>query len=132
MRDKNCTTQHSAVEQIGELVLCIPAVFHDGMLVKQPDFAELRAAEFNVKVHFSYTPGDAPRGFGPPDTWDDGAPAEVCIKAIKADANVHFDNDDGISLTAARGTDLLPLFSHTQLAALEDNLLARAEAGSLE
>lgn len=132
MRDKNCTTQHSAVEQMGELSLRIPAAFQDGLLSCEPDFAELVATEFSVNIEFSYTPADAPRSFGHPDTWDDGAPAELCIHAIKADANVHFDNDDGISLTAARGTDLLPLFSHTQLAALEDKLLARAEAGSVE
>lgn len=131
MRDKNGTVQHSVVEQIGELTLRIPATGNT-QWSKEPDFAELVATDFAVKVEFSYTPGDEPRSFGPPDTWDDGTPPEVIIKAIKADSNVHFDNGDGIALTAARGTDLLPLFSHSQLLALEDKLLARAEAGSDE
>jgi hypothetical protein len=131
MRDKNCTTQHSADEQIGELILRIPAAFHDGLLVKQPHFAELVATEFSVKVEFSYTPGDAGQLHGRFEDAVEPTPAEVTIKAIKADASVHFDGD-GVSLTAERNTDLLPLFSHYQIAALEDKLLARAAVGVLE
>lgn len=115
MRDQIGTTQHTAVERIGELhVVASPA----WLLSK---FATAVASDFDVSIAFTYKPGDFPSGDFPSD---DAAE----ITAIKTDASVHFDGD-GIAITAARGSDLLPLFDRHQITALEDRLLARVNAG---
>lgn len=110
MRATNGTTQHNAVERIGEL----HAVASPAWLLSK--FATAVASDFDVSIAFTYKPGDFPSG--------DAAE----ITAIRTDASVHFDGD-GIAITAARGSDLLPLFDRFQIAALEDRLLARVNAG---
>lgn len=55
----------------------------------------------------------------------------VEVKAIKADANVHFEGDN-FSCTAMRGTDLLPLFSGAQVTALEDRIMMALAAGEAD
>lgn len=109
MRATNGTTQHNAVERIGELFLVARA---QGTLV---EFAAAVASDFDVDITFDHKKGDFP-------TYD---AAE--IKAIKASANVHFEGEH-FSATATRGADLLPLFSRYQISALEDKLLARVNA----
>lgn len=130
MRDKFGTTQHST-EHIGELCIEIPAAYQDGLRTKAPYFARLAAVDFEVKIEFVYTPGEPGKLDGPLEDAVEPIPAAVEIRAIRAASNVLFDGD-GVVLTACRGTDLLQLFTHAQISALEDRLLARAMAGSLE
>lgn len=131
MRDKFGTTQHSTTEHIGELCIEIPAAYHDGLRTKVPYFARLAAADFEVKIEFVYAPGGPGKLDGRFEDAVEPTPAAVEIRAIRAASNVLFDGD-GVVLTACRGTDLLQLFTHAQISALEDRLLARAMAGSLE
>jgi hypothetical protein len=95
------------------------------------EFADVVATDFDVKIEFSYTPGDEGKLDGRFEDAVEPSPPEIDIRAIRADAAVHFDGE-GVRLTAERGTDLLELFSHTEIMVLEDRLLARAEAGSVE
>jgi hypothetical protein len=94
-------------------------------------FDTVTAAEGELlSVEFAYVPGDAPRSFGPPDTWDDGAPAEIHIRAIRTIVPLYFE-EMGLKLEIVAGHDIKNLFSLEELEKVEEELLARAEAGAL-
>lgn len=126
MRDKNGTTQHSAVEQIGELKLVINSVD------KISKLAEPVATEFNVSVEFSYTPGYSGKLDGPMEDAEEPLAPQVDIMAIRLVADTHFDSEEGYASTVRRNTDILEAFTHVQLVQMVDRLLARAAAGGVE
>jgi hypothetical protein len=93
-------------------------------------FETATAAEGELlSVVFSYFPGYAPHTFGPPDSWDDGTPAELNIKAIRTLVPLHFE-ESGIKLEIAAGHDITNLFSLEEIEKFAEQLLARAEAGA--
>lgn len=125
MKDKHSPRPGSAIERIGELSMNCkgsPAAASEPL-------ATVVARDFDVKIEFTYTPGEPARLSGAFEDSCEGCAPELIIKAIKADAAVHFDGEEGISVTAARGTCLMPLFTGGQIGALADRLLDGAGKG---
>lgn len=76
------------------------------------------ASDFEVEVKYKYAPADE----------EAGTQASVSVKSVSACANVHFCGDVS-DVLIRRGSDILPLFSGSQVTALEDALLADGEVG---
>lgn len=121
--DKYSSKPGFAIERIGELALRMKPT----ALGVTESFATVVAADFDVKIEYRFTPGHAGKLDGPMEDAEEPESDELEIRAIKADANVHFDGD-GMTATATRGTDLTALFSGLQITALEDKLLAAKRA----
>lgn len=126
MRDKNSTMQHSAVEQIAELPLVIISKDRISRL------ATPVATEFNVRIHFSYTPGFEGKLVGRWEDAEEPVAPQVELVAIRLEADTHFDSEEGYAATVKRGTDIREAFTHVQLDQLADKMLARVAAGSVE
>lgn len=87
------------------------------------------ASEFDVEVDYTYLPRiPASRLSGAFEDADPGEAAECEIKAIQASANVHFEGSESATVIK-RGSDLMPLFTGAQVAALEDRIILAIEKG---
>lgn len=116
------STRGTRTLTIGELKLKVMGV---DLAAQEVDRAV--ACEFDVVVDYTYLPRIPESGMGGRfEDADWGAPAECEIKAIKADAAVHFEGDN-FSCTAMRGTDLMPLFSGAQITELQDKIIDEIE-----
>lgn len=89
------------------------------MAAASEEFATAVATDFDVEVEYSYSPANL----------DADKIAELRVTAIKASFNVHFEGEH-VDTIVKRGADLLPLFSHREVTAMEDELLAKIGMGS--
>lgn len=112
------------IEKIGELIF-------KPTTTGGADFGAVVAQDFDVKVEYAYSPGHPGNLQGAFEDAVEPMQAELEIRAIRADAHVHFDGE-GVAFTAYRGVDLIALFSRQQVAALEVKLLAGLEQGGAQ
>lgn len=85
------------------------------------------AADFEVEVDFTYTPGHEGNTWGRWEDAEEPISPTVEIHAVKTEAALHFEGDHA-EVIIKRGTDIKDLFSGREITALEDRIYAEIQS----